>query len=286
MRWGSAVVLLALATPGVAWAGACCAGATSGVPVRVGECEKVVVGLGVGGETLIGTWDAAGNAAATSYEEQALIATVGVGARWARWGQAAVELPTRLGHRAAGDVEGIGGGPGDMRASATVQPFEERASVPGAPGWPRLLVVAGVRAPTGRDWQAAEAPLGADVTGLPGWGLLGAVAVERSLGRVPWSFTVDVDAPVAGEGVPLLVGAGGSLGAYLGPSWTLLANARHAASFVGDGTGRTTVGARVVHGRRLAWRAWAGVAVDPPLPWIGHGTLRTATVDAGFAWVR
>lgn len=276
--WGSA--LLALSR--LAWAGACCAGSTSGVPIRVGECEHVVAGIGVGLETLTGVWSGDGSVAPSSLREGALLTTVGAGARWARWGQAGVQLPVRYGWRSAGDLHGAAFGAGDLSVTATVSAWEEHADR----FQPRLLVIGGVRVPTGTSWDEADAPLAADVTGVEGWGLLGGISVERALGKVPWTLGVDVDAPVGGDATPLAAGASGSVGAYLGPKWTLLGNARYTATFAEGGTGRTTVGARLVRGERLRWRAWVGASVDPPVPGLGHSALRLASAETGLVWVR
>lgn len=269
-------------------AGACCAGSTSGVPTRVGECEHVVVGLSLGGETTLGRWDADRQAAPSSLAEDTFVATLGAGARWARWGWATVDAPVRWGRKSAGSDAAWGGGAGDVRLVASVAP-EERAPEPGRLGLPRPVLGVGARSPTGRSWEASQAPLLADVTGLPGWGVLGSASFEKNLGLWPWAVGADVDVPVGSPETPMAWTAWASGGRYLGTRWTVTAVARHTWTAIpgeGVGTERTSIGARIVRGERLRWRGWLGAEADVPVGGLGRGAQQLATVSGGVAWVR
>ena len=66
MKWSSSgtvglvAALLVGALPGSAEAAACCVGATSALPTRVGECEKAVAAVSMLHERTSGWWDATG----------------------------------------------------------------------------------------------------------------------------------------------------------------------------------------------------------------------------------
>ena len=63
----------------------------------------------------------------------------------------------------------------------------------------------------------------------------------------------------------------------------------HQVSWAGAG-GRSTrnlkLGLRAIHGKRLAWRMWAGIDGTPPISGLGAGVQRTASASAGFLLVR
>lgn len=266
---------------GAAWAGACCVGSTSAIPARLGECEHVLAGVGVAGEWAVARWDPAGKVAGASPDETNGAVTALVGARWSRWGQATVQLPTRFQHRVAGDLVDDGAGVGDLVAGVTVDPLEERLG-PNGGGLPVPVVTLSLRAPTGRDWTDSDGPLLADTTGVQGFGGRGALQLERTMGRTPWWFGSDL---AYDPHLPARVGLSGGVGRYLGTSWTLSGTLRHERQLSADGTARTLVGARIVRGQRLAWRAWAGAGTDVGLPGLGADLPVLASADVGLAWI-
>lgn len=278
-------MLLALATT-LAHAGACCAGSTTTTPAMLGECEGWLVGLGVSGEVSAARWDHRRALADSSLAERAGLASLVAGGRWDRRGSVTVELPVRLDHRAAGEVSAWGGGVGDVRALVWWDPFVERPKEDG--GGPLPWFVAGLRAPTGRDWTEARQPLDADVTGLAGPGLLLGATLGRTLDRTPWTVGLDAEIGLGGEHPQTTLTASGSVGRTLGARWTVLGSARHAITASGDDgmAARTAAGARLVLGRPVRWRAWAGAEADLPVPGLGRSAPIAARLGVGAALVR
>ncbi|MCA9488667.1 MAG: hypothetical protein KC621_02050 [Myxococcales bacterium] len=263
-----------------AWAGACCVGSTSAVPARLGECEHVLAGVGLAGELAVARWDPEGTVAGASPDETNGAVTALVGARWSRWGQATVQLPTRFQHRVAGDLVDDGAGVGDLIAGVTVDPLEERLGPHGG-GLPVPVVTLSLRAPTGRDWTDSDGPLLADTTGVEGFGGRAAVQVERTMGT-PWWLGTDL---ALDPHLPARIGVAGGVGRYLGTDWTLSGTLRHERQLTADGTARTLVGARVIRGQRLAWRAWVGAGTDVGLSGLGADLPVLASADLGLAWI-
>ena len=275
---------------GSAQAGACCVGSTSTVPTRLGECEKVMAGLSLGGETAVGRWDGEGALGSSSLQDDALIASVAAAWRWDRKGQVGLSLPMRLNHKGLEDQDLWGGGAGDLAANVVWDPFVELPT--GGPGraLPVPILTAGVRLPTGRTWEQADGALLEDVTGLPGPGLLLGLSMERTLDKTPWSLGVDSELARDHDHLHPTLTFNGSLGRYLGTRWSVVAVGRHQRSYALDGTGgsasRTVLGAKLALGKPLKWRTWLGAEGDLPIPELGHGNLRQVSASAGFALVR
>lgn len=288
MRFVEALVCAAVLTvPGAARGAACCVGSTSPFPVRVGECEKVVVGLGAGIEHGYGRWDRRGGVAGLGIAEDALTANVGAGFRLDRRWQVGLIVPVRANHRVGGETAVWGGGVGDVTLTALWDPMEEVYQ-----GAPTVLLSGGVRLPTGRDWSESDGVLLEDVTGLPNPTVNLGVALERSLGKVPWMAGADASLGVGSLGkLQPGVTAYGSVGTYLGTDWSLLGTASWSFSWAAaDGSAavvaRPRVGARVVRGERLAWRAWASADVDVGAPYLGRSATQAVSVSLGYALVR
>lgn len=269
---------------GAAWAASCCVGSTTSLPLRVGPSERAVAGVTAAGEVGLARWDRAGSVVASGLAEQAASAELGAGLRLGGSWQVGLAAPFRVTHRAAGAVEGSGGGLGDLRASALWEPIAEDRGGSWVP-----VVRAGLRVPTGRDWTDAQGVLLEDVTGLQGpAGVLG-VQVERLQGDTPAFVSLQGELGAAdGRLQPVLspsVGVGRSLGA----SWTLLGSLAWTASWApqsptGGFTARPSAGARLVHGFE-GWRAWASLRSDLPVPGLGRSALQMASVGAGLARV-
>lgn len=288
MRSSSVGVAAALGLlPGLAHAAACCVGSTSPFPIRVGECEHVVAGVSSGYERAIGRWDGAGDVVPVGVDESAVLADLGVGVRLNRRWQVAGIVPMRANQRVGSAGALWGGGVGDATAMVVWDPTEEVAEGPPTP-----VFTASVRVPTGRDWTQADGALMEDVTGLPNpAGTLG-VTLERSIGQVPWTVGVDGTLGASSEGdLQPAFSVSGSVGRYLGTSWSVLGTASWAASWAAadgsaDMVARPRVGARVVYGQRLAFRAWAGTDWDLAVPGIGRSATQMASASLGVALVR
>jgi hypothetical protein len=261
---------------GAAWAGACCSGSMTTSPARVGECEHVAVATTLSGEHALGRWDADGRVKAPSPDEDAVVGVLGVGWRWSRAAQLQVTVPGRFAWRDTGALSDTGGGLGDVGIGMIWDPVDEDDG-------PVPVLTVGARLPTGRTWEDSDSPLLADVTGLPGPALRLGLAAERALPRTPWSAGVDVE---AGPDAPVAVAASASIGRTIGREWSVAAGVRHVATFVGGGTGRTTLSAQLVRGQRLAWRTWAGVGADVPVRGLGRSSTAELTATVGIAVVR
>jgi hypothetical protein len=265
-------------------------GSTSTTPVRLGDCERWLVGLGLAGETDMGYWDSGGQTRDSSLSEQALMTEVGAAWRWSPKGQVALSLPARLSHKETPDLVDQGGGVGDLRAAVVLSPYEEGALELRGYRLPRLYASVGARLPTGTSWEQSTSALLADVTGLPGVGLTGGLSIERALGRVPWSVGVDGALPVTGTSPPILT-TSASAGWYIGTRWTAVGSLRYSWTPADrDGlrttSTRTTAGLRLIRGERAAWRAWLGADLDLPLSGLGRSNPMTATIGAGMVVVR
>lgn len=288
------LLLLGLLASPSAHAGACCAGTTSTVPTRLGECETWMVGLGVAGESSFGQWSSTGASTPSSLQDDALIGTLAGAWAWDRRGQVGVTLPTRLNHKSTADTDAWGGGPGDLRAFVTWDPFEEWARGGQKAATPVPVLTGGVRLPTGRHWGESDAALFEDVTGLPGVAAMLGASVERTLDRTPWALGVDAEVGTSAEAdsshLRPTVTAWGSIGRYLGSAWSISGSLTHVETFSladdGNRAARTSLGVKATTSRRLKWRAWGGVESDLPVPGLGQANLQLFRVGAGMAMVR
>jgi hypothetical protein len=279
MRCSSLLPLLGLLLCGRARAGACCVGTTSTVPTRLGEGEHWLAGVGVKAERALGLWDSSGAVTDISMTDEALIATLAAGWRWSPRGQVFATLPTRLNHRAAGDIDEHAAGLSDLRLGVTLNPVAE--SVTGHRPVP--MITLGARLPTGEDWTDSQDALQTDVTGLVGPAVIAGVTAERTEGKTPWSLGVDAEA--GGSGTAL--GGSAAIGRYLGTRWSITGGLRTSATLAGGSTTtRTNTGLTLTRGQALRWRAWISADTDVPLDGLGRGTTRQAHVGLGAAVIR
>lgn len=295
-RWrtkssSAALALLAwLLVPVAARAGACCVGSVTSVPTRLGECEKVGLGLTVGGEHSQAYYDRDGVVQHSSLTQQALLATVGAGVRIDRRWQVGLTAPARLNRYATESTRAWGGGPGDARVVALWDPLEERPRGSETPALPVPLLTAGLRVPTGRAWTESDAPMGEDITGLEQPAVLVGASIERTLDRWPWSLGTTAEVGVV-PGVQPTVQTIGTLGRTLGAKWTVVGSGRHTLSWASLEPGvravhSAHVGGRIVHGRPVRWRVFTGAETSLPVDHLGAGAALQTTVTAGALMVR
>jgi hypothetical protein len=212
-RFLSRCTLLActLGTARTARAQACCAGAGAVTPARLAIFEEALVGLGLRAATVTGSFDNGGayvparGASETDFEEDVFGAI-----RFLERGQAALLVPIVETRRSVGSVSELGGGIGDLNASARYDFFRAGDSriIPGVSG---LL---GVTAPTGTPPESSSKPFATDATGVGAWqGHLG-LALEQLYG--PWLFSA--------TGLVARRAARSVQGVHetLGPQWTAL----------------------------------------------------------------
>ena len=108
------VATLAVAEP--AHGAACCVGATTTLPTRLGKCENASAGVSVAGRADVARWDSAGKIRSSSMRDQGMTWTLLGAYRWDRKGQVVVSVPFLLNHRASSSLEEWSGGLGDIRA--------------------------------------------------------------------------------------------------------------------------------------------------------------------------
>lgn len=270
----------------VAHAGACCLGATSTFPARVGECETSVAALTLGGELALGRWDSTGKLQDASLTEQALLSTVAGAVRYDRQLQMGFSLPVRANHRASASAADWGGGPGDALVQVLWDPKEE---LPDGPPVPLLSV--GLRLPTGRDWTESDSPLLADVTGLAAPAVTVGVQLERTLRRTPYNLALGTSWGFAEDAVQPSISASASLGHYFGYGWSALGALSWSGAWAAlDGSASAVMNPRlglsVVHGQAKRWRVWAGAELDLPAPIVGRSATRYAAATIGMARIR
>ncbi len=287
MKSSSALgTLLALSYGFTAWAGACCVGSTAANPARVGECEKSVIALAVGAENTDGWWDRDGELHDSSVRERSGITTLGAGLRVSRQWQLGLSAPARLNHHKSETISGWGGGLGDVRATALWDPTEEKMV---AEGWgpPVPILTFGLRLPTGRDWTESSGILHEDVTGLEQPGLVTGAAIERTLGKWPWSVGTTAEIGV-GSTVQPVVATSGSFGRYLGSRWTVAGTLSHQIGWASLGvhaSAQTNTGISVIHGSPGRWRGWISAMTGIPHRVAGVSATRKTSLTTGFAVV-
>jgi len=248
----AAAVLLA-ATPDVASAAACCVGSTSSEFGRLGPCDTLSVGAAWSLEAHVGSWTLDGDLASGGDTRRLIHTWTGaLGVRPVRPLQLGVAMPLVVQGRRIGDLEEVGGGPGDLRAWAWVEPFED---LPGEDAAPFPEVGLSFVFPTGIPTEVAGG-LGAGATGA-GWFSVGpGFRLGRTLvkGALHGSGSILFSAPRPGDTKRVVPGAAWSLsftGSVFLPPRTIL-------GIVGGASGRTP---------GLVGDRWAGVASVEP--WVG-----------------
>lgn len=280
-----------LIAPAAAEAGACCMGATTTLPARVGPCEKGIALVSVVGEAAIGRWDNATRSRPTALRETGVLTTVGLGVGLTRRWQLGATLPGRWNQRRIGDQQSTGLGFGDVRVQALHVLREGRPRVMDTPARPDVLLGFGLRLPTGRSWHRSDDALLADVTGLPGPAGTFFLGVEQTTtGDLPWFVGLSGEVGGLRRQVFGLFTATGGVGQYLGNQWTILGLLSHTATIGAfqDALGHaaaTTAGLRVVTGRTLAWRGWINLSVDLPIPGLGRDRQQLFVGGGGIAAV-
>lgn len=276
----AAVLLVSLALPTAAQAGACCVGTTTTVPTRVGPCEKWVAGIGLGLEAGALRWNNDGHITPSSLDEAAIISTAAAAYRWDRKGQIAVTMPVRGTWRGGSGMQSVGGGLGDARLDVAWSPVEEQM------GKPTPYFVGGVRLPTGRAWEQSKDPLLADVTGLSEPAVHVLAQIERTMGDTPWAIGLNTELDIDADGVSPSFSLTGAIGRYIGSTMSITATAEHLEQFRGARAATTSLGGQVAVGKARSWRTWIGLQQDVPAPWLGRDRMVMTRVGGGFAILR
>ncbi len=289
-KWSSWLALGLWAAPVAARAGACCVGAVTSIPTRLGECEKVGVGLTLGAEHAAARWDRYGALQPSSVTQDALIGTLGAGYRFDREVQVGLSMPARL-HRYATDAAAAwGGGAGDVRAQVLWDPVTERPRTPSHRAPPVPLLTLGARVPTGRDWTRSTEPLGQDITGLGQPAVIVGASAQRTLDRWPWSAGANLEVGMPRTVQPTLT-AYATVGRTLGTHWTAVWTGRYEVALASLQPGvrpvrGAHVGGRLVAGRAVRWRVFAGAETAVPVPGLGANAPTVTAVSVGGLVVR
>jgi hypothetical protein len=271
------VTPLLLAWISQAHASACCVGSTSSIPSRLGRCEAAAVGLMVSASESRLRYDGQGRVVDSSMGSQELSTVAFAGWRWSRWGQLGVSLPGQVAWRSTEVLEARGGGVGDLRLGAVLETPTERLG-------PSPVASLGLRLPTGRSWERASAPLGADITGRGGLGVSGTLGLERTSGPWPWTASASAELDY-GQAWLLSPTVAVSLGRSLSPSWTVSTAWSHQRSVELPVTGsasRTRGAVQLVHGRQLAYRTWLSAGSDLPVGRVGRDRALEHSASLGY----
>ena len=276
------LILLHLAQ--TAFAGACCVGTTSTLPIMVGECEHAIAGISVGSEMTVGHWTADGKLVKNSIQETNSKALVGGGYRFNRNLQVGFRAPFLLNHRASDSLSGWGGGLGDINFGVTYDPYDEAVTQHAVP-----TMTLGFTGATGQDWTQGGGQLGEGVTGLEASSIDGAVSLERTIAKYPWSLSGGLNWGIGSNNPHRTVLVAGGIGMYFGNSWSALGTLDWSHSWykVSDTafTNQTKTGIRIVHGKALNWRWWLDFRSGLPIVKLGHSSNITISSAVGFAKV-
>lgn len=298
--YGSAAIAVAIGLGARgARAQACCAGGNALTPGRVPDAEWLLFGLQTIARPNMGSFDARGRWVGRPAYAQEL------DVEWDAYGswrtpykrlQATVLAPFALTTRAVQGDAAAAFGFGDLNVALRLDALDPNRAVPGV-AW-----LAGATFPTGVAPESASAPLAVDATGTGTFRATFGPALEWR-GHGPWVFDVialaTLHAPrtvggyeqVRAPGVVATVAAtyvfsgGTSVGASASYSieWDAFVDGKAIAD---SGRRLLRVGLFALHplgkGFRLRW----GVAVDPPIPYLGQNESANAAltldVQRGF----
>lgn len=214
-----AAVALVLSWQCYASAQACCAGAGTVTPGRMGLHEIALVGLQTKAAAELGSFDAQGRyagspAGASELDfEQDLFGAVRVLDR----GQVAVLVPLDETRRTSQGLAEFGGGLGDINLNLRYDFTLAGASVV-VPG---IAALAGVTFPTGKPPDAPDLrPLATDATGIGAYQVNFGLAFEQAFG--PW--LVNVTGIVAARTARTVESSGVTIHERLASQWTALAS--------------------------------------------------------------
>jgi len=282
-----AAVALVLSWQSNARAQACCAGAGTVTPGRLGLHEIALIGLQAKAATELGSFDAQGSyagspAGASELDfEQDLFAALRVLNR----GQVAVLVPLDETRRTAQGLSEFGGGVGDVNLNLRYDFTLAGASLV----MPGIAALAGITFPTGKPPDAPDLrPLATDATGIGAYQVSFGLAAEQAFG--PW--LVNATGMVAARTARSVESSGITVHERLSSQWTALASVGYvlpseaalavsaAYSVEGDATinGQkapdsghrlTTLTASGLLPLSDAWRLQSALFVNPPVSSLG-----------------
>lgn len=256
---------------GAALAAACCGPTGGDVPTVLARREQWSVAVTLAEATGTGRWTDEGAHVSTSDRWAQGTWTLAGGLRLSPALSLGLGVPLVGSGRQAGALRGAGAGLGDLAASLRIEPWDPTMGlVP--------VFHVGAVAPTGRDWEHAEDPLLADVTGSGAWQGLAAVGLERSGEVWPWHATLWSR---VGQGDTTRIEATVGAGRRVGEAWTFTGAAMATV-------GLTTPSRRTGADLGLIWtprpgaRLWGSVGGDLPLSGLGRDLPTEARVLFGL----
>lgn len=289
-----AALLFVLVIPARASAQSCCAGSGALTPGRLELHEKALIGGQIRAAGVLGSYDAkgayTGSPSGTSELdfEQDLYGAVRVFDQ----GQLALLVPFVETRRQAQGVSELGGGVGDINASARYDFYNSGRSkyIPG------IAMLAGLTLPTGRAVEASSRPLATDATGIGTLqGNIG-MAVEQTYGHwlVNGTFLVAKRVGRTVNGVTETLGT--QFTALVATAYAFDNDAALAllASFTVEGQAVIN-GARVPDSQRRlllvslaglwplsdTWRLQGSFFLNPPVPELGRNSPATGGFTFG-----
>lgn len=289
------LLVLCLALPGLARAGACCIGSTSGFGGRLGPCEYAGMATAMVGRIGFGTWTSTGRFAPIGSDRDVDVGAVLSGMlRLDRRAQMSVTLPARLQVRRIAGTSYVGGGQGDLTVTARFTPFED---LYGAEQPPVPTFQLGLSLPTGFPVEASSNPAQATGTGhlvvqprvgIQRWFLGGSVALE-----------VDAGVPIPRPWDPVGKAPGVSWGVSNFGSVFLNRTLTLNGSFGVRGLGPALVGGKPVGTPSMEpWlgvgaavrlgkgRLTVGVSSSVPVPSLGRSDQAEVTLSVGYTLIR
>lgn len=191
-------LLLALASPAVANAAACCVGSTGSDAGRLGPCEFFSAGAVTSLDGRIGGWSGDGTLRMGGSTGRLTTTLTGLSSiRPVRVLQLGLAMPVLLQARAIGEERGVGAGPGDLRLRVAVDALEELSAPRGVPlPSPAFTLIL----PTGVPLEASRAPLGAGATGAGYAVLEPSLRLGRTGGRGSLYGSVGLGVPLPRPG--------------------------------------------------------------------------------------
>jgi hypothetical protein len=266
-----------------AYGSACCVGATSAVPTRLGECERWLVGFGVGVEGASARYTPRFGISSPAPYEISFVQRFAAGVRVNSKFQLDLLASSRESWKWTNNLHEFGAGFGDLTVRAILEPVDERF-VTGVRGPPVPILTIGLRIPTGRNSSQSKRPLLSDVTGLKGFSIPITLGFERTSGDLLWSTNIMADIPLLTEIMEL--GMLGSIGRTIRPHWTVLGHGSYRWTLGPGSTAATTLGFRSVHQIRGRHRAWWGISSDLPVPGLGKDRAIMTSAEFGMALVQ
>ena len=282
--------IVSLGAPAKALAQACCAGSTAVTPGRLSIHEDALVGVLASAAMQYGQFYGDGTFVHQKWGsevdlQQEIFAT----ARVLGKGQISLIAPLVETYRRESGISDLGGGFGDLQASARWDFTLAGASV----RVPGIAAIATLTLPTGVPPEEATDPLASDSTGTGAFQGAFAVALEQTWGKLLVNLTGSVTAHSARTEEGIHSQLGPAFNAFAAVAWTFDAGPAAALtlSYTGepstwiDGVAQPQSGRRqlrvgVSGGSELpgGWRVQASVFMDPPIPGLGENE----PTDAGL----